>query len=262
MNKYQAPTEFIGKKSKYLETCSSTNLIALEESLDNLMEEGFAWIAGHQTAGRGQRGNTWKAQPNENLLVSYLLKPSFQLLENQFYLSKAIACGILTGLQDWSNNSLGESLPLHIKWPNDIYLDNQKLGGILIENNIQSGKWAFSIVGLGLNINQMDFDDLRAISIKKYIGTPFRFEIEEIYQFVSLGIEKYYQLFISQSFEKIDLSYHRNLLRYQEWNSYRDESSEFIGKIVQINQQGFLLMERENGIKTYDLKEIIFIFPS
>ena len=262
MNKYQAPTEFIGKKSKYLLTCSSTNLLALEESLENNLEEGFAWIAGHQTAGRGQRGNTWAAEPNENLLVSYLLKPTFQLLENQFYLSKAIACGILTGLQDWSKNTLGEELPLCIKWPNDIYLDNQKIGGILIENNVQSGKWAFSSAGIGLNINQMDFEDIRANSLKKWIKSPFRYEVEEIYHFISTGIEKYYQLFQSNAFAVIDLTYHKNLLRIQEWHSYKDENEVFEGKIIQVNPQGLLLMEKETEVKTYDLKEIIFIFPS
>lgn len=262
MNKYQAPTEFIGKKSKYLLTCSSTNLLALEESLEYPLEEGFAWIAGHQTAGRGQRGNTWTAKPNENLLVSYLLKPTSQLLENQFYLSKAVACGILSGLQEWSRTSNGETLPLHIKWPNDIYLDTQKIGGILIENNIQSGKWAFSIVGLGLNINQLEFEDIRAISLKKYTKNPFRYEIEEIYEFISKGIEKFYLLFMDNSFELIDLEYHKNLLRFQEWHTYCDENSNFNGKIIQVNPQGLLLVERENGTKTYDLKEIIFIFPT
>jgi len=225
------------------------------------IEEGFAWIAGHQTAGRGQRGNTWSGKPNENLLVSYLLKPSFQLLENQFYLSKAIACGILFGLQEWAKITIGETLPLYIKWPNDIYLDNQKLGGILIENNIQSSKWAFSIVGIGLNINQMEFEDLRAISIKKWIKTPFRFEIEEIYQYISIGIEKYYQLFMIKSFDGIDVEYHKNLLRFQEWHIYCAENINFYGKIIQVNPQGLLLLERENEIKTYDLKEIVFIFP-
>ncbi|MHA8067048.1 biotin--[acetyl-CoA-carboxylase] ligase [Aquirufa sp. ROCK2-A2] len=260
MNKYHANTQFVGKKSKYLQTCSSTNLVAFEESSENTLEEGFAWIAGHQTSGRGQRGNTWEAKPGENLLVSYLLKPKAHLLENQFYLSKAVALGIIYGLQEWAKSSLGETIPLQIKWPNDIYLDNHKIGGVLIENNFQAGKWTFSIVGIGLNINQMEFPDLRANSLKKWIQNPFLINIEEIYQSISIGIEKYYSLFLAQSFEIIDLEYHRNLLRYQEWSTFEEKNIPFLGKIVQVNHQGLLLMQKESGIQTYDLKEIIFIF--
>ncbi len=261
MNKYQASTEFIGKNSKYLQTCSSTNLLAFQDSLTNDLEEGFAWIAGHQTSGRGQRGNTWEARPGENLLVSYLLKPPSKLLDRQFFLSKSIALGIIDGLQKWSRVHTGENMPLKIKWPNDIYLDNYKIGGILIENNLQAAKWSFSIVGLGLNVNQMEFADLRANSLKKWVQNPFLFEIEEIYQFISFGIEKYYKNFTDESFDFIDLEYHKNLMRFQEWGVYKVSEKEFMGKIIQVNPQGFLLMETEIGLKSYDLKEIIFIFP-
>ncbi len=261
MNKYQASTEFIGKNSKYLQTCSSTNLIAFEESLTNNFKEGFAWIAGHQTSGRGQRGNTWEARLGENLLVSYLLKPPTELLDKQFFLSKSIAIGIIHGLQNWSQINLGEKLPLNVKWPNDIYLDNQKIGGILIENNLQAGKWSFSIVGIGLNINQMEFPDIRANSLKKWVQNPFLFDIEEIYLHISAGIEKYYTHFTKKSFDLIDNEYHTNLLRFQEWGIYKDQNTEFKGKIIQVNQQGLLFLETENGINSYDLKEIIFIFP-
>jgi BirA family biotin operon repressor/biotin-[acetyl-CoA-carboxylase] ligase len=114
LNKYQAPTRFVGKNSKYHETCASTNSLGFQEALEYQLPDGFAWIAGHQTEGKGQRGNKWLAQPNENLLVSYLLKPNDQQAIHQFYLSKAISIGILEGLQKWAKNTLLEELPIKI----------------------------------------------------------------------------------------------------------------------------------------------------
>ena len=186
MNKYQAPTRFVGKNTKYHETCASTNSLGFQEALEYQLPEGFAWIAGHQTAGKGQRGNQWLAEANQNLLVSYLLKPNHELLPSQFYLSKAIANGIVLGLQQWASNSLGERLPLEIKWPNDIYLEGRKLGGILIESNFQAGKWAFSIIGIGLNINQLSFAEDKAISLRLATQKD-EFDIEKNQQYRRLS---------------------------------------------------------------------------
>ncbi len=260
MNNYQAPTRFVGKLSKYLAHCDSTNALGFQEALSGDIEEGFAWIAGHQTAGKGQRGNQWHAQANQNLLVSFLLKPNHELIQSQFYLSKAIANGILNGLQRWALNTHGESLPLQIKWPNDIYIDGRKLGGILIESNFQSGKWAFSIVGIGLNINQLDFDGLRATSLRQWTQNPQSIDISEIYDHISIGIEYQYESFAQKAFSIIEDTYHANLFRMGEWHHYEDKNGIFEGKIVQVNEQGHVEIEKNLTTETYDIKELSFIF--
>lgn len=260
MNKYQAPSRFVGKFSKYIESCESTNSLAFTESLNNQLVEGYAWVAGFQTAGKGQRGNQWIAQPHQNLLVSYLLKPDHEYLANQFFLSKAIALGIIQGIQHWAQQNLGEQLPLKVKWPNDIYLDGLKLGGILIENNFLAGRWTFSIVGVGLNINQIDFQDLRATSLKKWIGNPIPIELEEIYSFISCSIELFYDLFIQKSFQHIDEVYHENLFRKNELALFEDTIEVFEGTIRQVNEKGFIVIDKRGELKQYDIKELSFIF--
>ncbi|MCZ2473817.1 biotin--[acetyl-CoA-carboxylase] ligase [Aquirufa ecclesiirivi] len=260
MNNYHAPTQFIGKLAKYISTCPSTNSMAFQESLESQIPEGFAWVAGHQSAGRGQRGNTWQAEPDQNLLLSFLLKPPHSLLENQFYLSKAVALGILNGLQNWASENYGEKIPLSIKWPNDLYLDGKKLGGILIENNFQSGQWTFSIVGIGLNINQTNFADLRACSLKSWMKSPQSFDLLDIYKHISAGIEQEYLHFLAQKFHLLDEAYHQKLFRFQEWHSYQDSKHEFIGKILRVNAQGLLIMEKPVGEQVYEIKELSFIF--
>ena len=234
--------------------------MGFQEALSDDIEEGFAWIAGHQTAGKGQRGNQWYAQPNQNLLVSFLLKPNHELLQAQFYLSKAIANGILIGLQQWASGNLGERLPLEIKWPNDIYLDGKKLGGILIESNFQAGKWAFSIVGIGLNINQLDFEGLRATSLRQWTQNPQTIDIADIYNHIAHGIENQYEAFTGKAYTSIDSTYHETLFRKEAWHSYEDKNGIFEGKIVRVNEQGLVEIERNLGTESYDIKELSFIF--
>jgi BirA family transcriptional regulator, biotin operon repressor / biotin---[acetyl-CoA-carboxylase] ligase len=245
-----------------MDLCESTNAYGFQEAIASEINEGFAWIAGHQTAGKGQRGNQWHAEPNQNLLVSYLLKPAHDLLASQFYLSKAIANGILIGLQQWATNTMGEQLPLKIKWPNDIYLDGKKLGGILIESNFQSGKWAFSIIGIGLNINQLNFEGLRATSLRQWTQNPQAIDISEIYNYLSSGIENQYEEFTNKAFWAIDESYHTKLFRRGEWHTFEDKNGQFEGKIVQVNEQGLIEIEQNHGAEFYDIKELSFIFKN
>lgn len=262
MNNYQALTRFVGKNSKYLDICPSTNSLAFSEALNGDLPEGFAWIAGHQTAGRGQRGNTWDAEPNQNLTLSYLLRPPHHLIEKQFYLSKAIANGILAGLEAWSRATQGENFNFEIKWPNDIYLDGIKMGGILIENNFQAGQWSFSIIGIGLNINQKQFENIRGTSLRSYLQLNQEIPLEEIYNYISQGIEESYDLFIKKQFSTIDEIYHERLFRRAQWALYEAANEKFEGKIIGVNEQGLLEIEKEFTVESYDLKEISFIFPS
>ncbi len=260
MNNYQAPTRFIGKFTKYIESCASTNVLAFEESSEADLPEGFAWIAGHQTAGKGQRGNQWQAEPNQNLLVSYMLKPSHDLLPDQFFLSKSVALGVVNGIQKWAQMQVGHPIPVSIKWPNDIYLDDHKLGGILIESNLQAGKWAFSIVGIGLNINQTLFEGLRATSLRQWAPTQNLIEVPHVFNFISSGIEEYYERFTLREFQFIDDQYHKNLFRLHEWHTFQDVSGNFVGKIIRVDAQGRIQIEFEGRTKGYDIKELNFIF--
>jgi len=262
LNKYQAPTQFIGRNTKYLDSCESTNSLALQECLENNIPEGFCYIADHQTKGRGQRGNRWDSHRGHNLLLSIVLQPKLSA-NQQFYLSKAIACGVVEGLKRWGNE-LGIHLPVSIKWPNDIYLAEKKIGGILIENQWNAGQWTYAIIGIGLNINQEEFGELRATSLKAFTSSSKEIDKATVFKQLCLGIENQYAICQTENFDQLDTTYHAHLLRLNEWHLYQEPDSQEIidGKIIQVNEQGLLLVEKQNGYKLYDLKEIIFIFPS
>lgn len=263
MNKYQAPTEFIGRRTIFLESCESTNSLALRECAEKDVEEGLIFIAEHQTRGRGQMGNRWDSRKGENLLFSLVLKPAISAQE-QFYLSKSVACGIVEGLKAWAKEVFGKNLPLAIKWPNDLYLADKKLGGILIENQWNGGKWTHAVVGVGLNINQQQFDGLRATSLRAHLKMDEILDKTAIFNALCKGLEEYYLACLDKQFSSIDDNYHAHLLRLNEWHLYEENESKevFDGKILQVNEQGLLLVEKQNGYKLYDLKEIVFIFPT
>src|SRR5262249_33751399 len=127
--------------------------------------EGTVIMAESQYAGRGQQQNTWHSEPGKNLTFSILLKPSFLPVSQQFDLTRTISIGVFNALEPF----LGEKLK--IKWPNDIYYDDGKLGGMLIENAIQAGQIKNAVVGIGLNINQEVFPPgaANAVSLKQIL---------------------------------------------------------------------------------------------
>ena len=133
---------------KWYQTIDSTNSQANRELAD--APHGSVWVADFQTAGRGQRGNKWESKAAENLTFTILLRPAFLHPSQQFLISQIASLGVLRYL-----NSKG--LEAKIKWPNDIYIGNRKICGMLIENSISADKMSASIVGIGLNLNQREF---------------------------------------------------------------------------------------------------------
>jgi BirA family biotin operon repressor/biotin-[acetyl-CoA-carboxylase] ligase len=136
-----------------LQSVDSTNNYALAQIHANMAQPGTCYFAHEQTSGKGQRGKSWATERGTNIILSIVLKPDFSQPFQQFQLS---ACAAVAARQFFSQYD-GDSLK--IKWPNDIYWQDRKLGGILIENIIRSqgpggGTWDWSVVGIGLNINQ------------------------------------------------------------------------------------------------------------
>jgi BirA family biotin operon repressor/biotin-[acetyl-CoA-carboxylase] ligase len=143
---------FIGQNFFTLKEVDSTNNF-LKELLSNStpLVEGTVIMAENQYAGRGQQHKSWHTEPGKNLTFSILLMPVFLPVEDQFDLTRVVSLGVFDALWPITGNKL------KIKWPNDLYYGDNKLGGILIENIIQSGKIKASVIGIGLNINQESF---------------------------------------------------------------------------------------------------------
>lgn len=158
-------------KIKWYNTIDSTNsaMAAQRQSL----RDKEVWAARFQSAGRGQRGNVWNSAPGENLTFSIYLEPAHIPAAEQFCVSEAIALGVCDYLQE-------KGVAASIKWPNDIYVGDRKICGILIENTIGSRTMKSSIAGIGINLNQTQFPDNlpNPVSLKILTGNNYVIEAE------------------------------------------------------------------------------------
>lgn len=159
----------IGIPFTELSTINSTNIYAMDKLQANLAAHGAAFFAWEQTEGRGQMGKKWLSNKGENTILSVILDTSFLMIGQQFQVSVAVALACYDCLSAYITEDLS------IKWPNDIYWCDRKTGGILIENNISGTKWQWSIAGVGLNINQTEFNELlqKAVSLKQITGINY-----------------------------------------------------------------------------------------
>ncbi len=250
-------TQFFGKNLIYLPTCASTNAEAqtyLQAQPNTQITEGTIIITGNQTAGRGQRGNTWEAMPNTNLTFSLILSPKFLTITEQFKLNVAITVGI--------TDSLLHILPsIAIKWSNDIYVKKEniakKIGGILIENTIQQQYIANSIIGIGLNVNQVIFQTPIASSLAK--ENQSNYDLQAVLENLMIGIENRYLQLRGGQYELLKNIYLQRLYRFQEVHSYQSNGQDFLGMIIGIDSYGRLAMQVENTVKYFDIKEITFL---
>lgn len=243
----------IGNQILRLQSVESTNNYANEVIKTKEYCEGTVFLAYEQISGRGQLKNKWEAEPGKNLTFSILLFPEFIPIMEQFIISKVITLGIYEALYKHIKE-------LKIKWPNDIYAGNKKIGGILIENSVIYGKINNSIAGIGINVNQTYFrsDAPNPTSLK--ILTNKHFDLEIILEEILSGIDKFYNLLIEGNFEFIDRMFISVLFRLNEQNKFKTQNIEFEGKIIGVNEIGQLqIIDTENKIHEFHFKEVEFM---
>lgn len=234
--------------------CHSTNDIAAEiiQSGNNVFE-GMVIITDNQTAGRGQRGNVWEASVGENLTFSLILKPNFLKASEQFKLNVAVSLGVLDCLSEYIDDDL------KVKWSNDIYFQNQKMGGILIENTLQGYQIGFSVIGIGLNINQTQFPVPNATSLRNVTTNPLKYDLSDLLSELLACIEKNYLAVKNGDYEVLKERYLSNLFRINEFHHFRKNGQLFLGKIVGIDESGQLGIESDGLVEYYGFQEVAFV---
>ncbi|WP_238989346.1 biotin--[acetyl-CoA-carboxylase] ligase [Mucilaginibacter terrigena] len=237
-----------------LKEVDSTNTF-LKNILSNSkpVPDGTVIMAEHQFAGRGQRENTWHAEPGKNLTFSILLRPSFLSASQQFYLTCAVSMGIYDALHPLLRDSL------KIKWPNDIYYGDNKLGGMLIENILQGTQIKSAIIGIGLNVNQQNFPDnaVNATSVRKILQKDY--DLKNILAEICNHIEAYYLHLKAGRLEFVRDTYLNRLYRLNERHQFKSNGQVFEGVIKDVKESGLLLVEQDTGGQLYNLKEIEFV---
>jgi BirA family transcriptional regulator, biotin operon repressor / biotin---[acetyl-CoA-carboxylase] ligase len=243
----------IGSKYIFIEKLTSTNTYAHQLLLTDDLPEGTIFRTGFQSAGRGQMGNKWESENGKNLLFSIVLYPSMILPSEQFLISMTISLGICDFLKRNSNNCT-------IKWPNDIYMNNDKIAGILIEHYVIGNEIKSTIAGIGLNINQDKFISgaPNPISLKMITGREHDLDLS-LNQLLS-DLDKRYKQLIAGNFNQVRKEYILQLYRLNEWSDFKDLNGIFKGRIISVTEEGRLQIERGNGvINEYLFKEVEFI---
>jgi len=248
--------QIIGNLIVRLEVTDSTNNYANRQIRENTLPEGTVFLAYEQTSGRGQQKNIWESEPGENLLFSIVLCPDFLEIRRQFILSKVVSLGIYMAL----NKYVGS---LKIKWPNDIYAGNRKLGGMLIENSIMNGLLKSSVIGIGLNVNQTVFYSDAPNPVSLQLLTNQHYDCEIILSEILSGINWYYALLRKGHDKVIDQEFISVLYRLNEKHYYKAEEEIFEGEIIGVNEIGQLQIRKNDGeVLEFHFKEVEFLQKS
>jgi|WetSurSiteA1Bulk_404760.scaffolds.fasta_scaffold51605_2 BirA family transcriptional regulator, biotin operon repressor / biotin---[acetyl-CoA-carboxylase] ligase len=240
----------IGSNLMYSENLPSTNSHAASLLRNRELPEGCVIYTNYQSAGRGQAGNSWESEENKNLLISIILYPNMINPADQFQLSMVISLGICDFLQHHTDG-------ISIKWPNDIYVNDDKIAGILIENSIMGDIIEHTIAGIGLNINQLRFISGAPNPVSLSIITGVNYDLQHCLMQLTSDLDKRYKCLISGDSDKIKSDYVSCLYRRNQLSNFRDENGLFTGCISGVSNEGRLKIELKDGsIKEYSFKEI------
>ena len=222
--------------------------------MENKVEDYTVVVAKEQTNGRGQMGTTWSSEASKNLTFSMFKDLSVHVVEFPFYISMAISLAILKALKSFN-------IPdLRIKWPNDILSANKKICGILIENVIKN-KLESTIIGIGVNVNQVNFEGLpKASSMKNMTGVHY--ELDEVLNKIMFCTKEYSELLQNGEYDSVKNEYEANLFRKDKPSTFQDAyGSLFSGFVKGVTKYGKLMVVLEDEIvKKFDLKEITHLY--
>lgn len=246
---------FVGQRVIRLDQVDSTNNFAMGLLKGMNLEEGAVVTTAKQTRGKGQRGNSWESEPGRNITCSVVLKPTFLDPAHQFDLTRIISLALTDVLMD--------VLPEHevrIKWPNDVFVDDGKIAGILIENVLNGSQIAYSVVGIGFNVNQVAFisGGSAATSLRKIAGKEF--EVDGILKMICAAIEVRYLQLRSKNRAKLAMEYFSRLFKAGIVTRFTDYSAIFEATITDVTPEGLLVLKDGNGNdRKFAMKEVGWI---
>ncbi|UKN01695.1 biotin--[acetyl-CoA-carboxylase] ligase [Paracrocinitomix mangrovi] len=212
---------------------------------------GTVVIAKNQHGGRGQRSNVWTAEAGKNLTCSIIFFPSIKI-DKAFYLNIAVSLAVRKTLEDLS-------IQAKIKWPNDILVNDKKICGILIENQLAGQMVNTSVIGIGLNINQLDFaEGINATSIQ--LEKKQKVEVMDVFDHLYGYLDFYLNLLMEQNWSLLKKHYYQFLYLLDAEAKFEDANGIFNGKIVGISENGLLLIQTASEKREYDIQELKYVY--
>lgn len=229
-----------------LTSVDSTNNYAMGMIRDGVAKHGGAWFSYEQTHGKGRRGKVWNAEKGKNIILSIAVNTRFLTVYQHFFLSVAVSLGCI----DFFTKYAGDETK--IKWPNDIFWNDRKAGGILIENVIKGNAWQWAVIGIGFNINQTEFnlDSIhKPVSLKQITGKNF--DIIQLANELYEAIMRRYDELQNKGYEKMLEEYNQYLFGLRKTVKLKKDNAVFETTIKGVSPQGKLItadtIEREFG---------------
>ena len=239
-----------------LPSVPSTNKYLFEKITHEDVAEGLLIVAEEQTAGKGLANNLWESEAGKNLTFSILLKPEFLEASGQFLITQIVSISVLNVLKKYIPPHL-----LKVKWPNDIYVAEKKIAGILVQNIVKGKSISHSVVGIGLNVNQREFlsDAPNPVSMFQLIDEVLDLNVL-LNEFLGELKLNYISCKRVSEQKKLNTTYLNNLYRVKQQNGFIDTEGHFRGEIIGINNFGQLKIKDNSGrVRIYSYKEVEFV---
>jgi len=238
-----------------VDSALSTNRVLSEDMGD--APHGTVLMARSQTAGRGQRGNSWEAAPGMNVTMSLVLRPERIDVRSQWRMSQAVALGAVAHL----DRLLGAAADVSLKWPNDIYVGNRKIGGILIENSLDGMKLRRAIVGIGLNLNQRKFESDAPNPVSAAMLTGLEYDVKSVARELAASmLAEFDRADRAEDFGWLDREYAARLWHRVGMHPYVDAATgeRFVAAIARVEPDGRLILCLADGSeRSYAFKEVV-----
>ena len=242
---------FYPQKMIVLDTVDSTNNYAMGGIQSGALKHGNAVFAIEQTAGKGRRGRQWLSQPGANIILSVIAEMQWLPLSRQFHLSAAAALACRDLVAQYTSEKVS------IKWPNDIFINDSKAGGLLIETVVSGTLWQWAVIGIGVNVNQREFEDTpgRATSLYKVNGSEL-----DVLSLASTLHEKVIlrlQDLHDKGFDKMLSAYNQHLYARGRRVKLSKGNIAFETTIEEVDSQG-VLHTRDVIDRSFNMDEVIF----
>ncbi len=236
----------IGNTVIELPEVDSTNRYVKNLIKSGKVFEGMVVWTIRQTNGRGQQGNTWLSNPDENLTFSMVLTPKNLPAQKQFYLSIITSLAVVDFLNTYR-------IDAQIKWPNDVLINNRKIAGVLIENSLKGRRINYSIIGIGINIFQTDFPIPTATSLAQHIRFPAQEKnnpkpvLQTMLEKICSYVEKYYFMLLNGKFDELKQLYYSRLSGFQSPITITANGQQFTTRVKQVFDNGKIELQLNNG---------------
>ncbi len=244
----------IGKNFIQLRETGSTNDYALQLLNAYNPPEGTIVSTFHQKKGKGYQNNVWISEKDKNLSFSIILKPAFLKASEQFRLNQWLCVSLVKKLRFLFG------LKLQIKWPNDLFLDGKKLGGVLIQNSVSGNHLKHSVLGVGINVNQSDFPDDIPLAYSLINAGVDGLVLTDLLSELVLELNSKYSLVSMKQWSVLNEAYHSFLLGWKEKRSFKNlidgNEDSFEGEVLGVDEFGRLQLKVERELRLFNFKEL------